>query len=150
MECVLNMHGTIAQEDENCLHDEMTEHLLPDPTQSFLRRCGCRERRHKHQLVSLSVVVFGSTLLNIVLTILLLRVRSEHHERQKSLYGQCIVLCTLTLLIEAVGLEFDTVDTLSHFGPYGPSNENETERAILWENLDGSSAQVAVDKSWAA
>jgi hypothetical protein len=27
---------------------------------------------------------------------------------------------------------------------------NETSRAILWESLDGSSAQVAVDKSWAA
>ena len=39
---------------------------------------------------------------------------------------------------------------MSHFGPYGPSNENEVERAILWENLDGSSAQVAIDKSWAA
>ena len=95
-------------------------------------------------------VVFGSTLLNIVLTILLLRLRFEHHERLLSLYSQCIILCRLKLLIEAFGLEFGTIDTISHFGPYGPSNENEKERAILWENLDGSTAQVAVDKSWAA
>ena len=54
------------------------------------------------------------------------------------------------VLTEAVGLEFDTVNTITHLGPYGSSNENETKRAIICENLDGSSAQVAVDKSWAA
>lgn len=52
-------------------------------------------------------------------------------------------------LTEAVGLEFDTINTMNHNDPYGSSNRNETERAIFWESLDGSSGQVAVDKSWA-
>lgn len=55
-----------------------------------------------------------------------------------------------SLLKDVVGLDFDTVDIISHVGLYGSSDKNETERAILWENLDGSIAQVAVDKSWAA
>ena len=74
----------MAQEDETSLHDELVDPLLPDPAQHLLRRYGARDHCHKYQV---SVVLFGSTLLNIVLAVLLLRARSEHHERQKSLYG---------------------------------------------------------------
>lgn len=59
-------------------------------------------------------------------------------------------LTDVRLLTDIAGLGFDTVVPISHLGPYGMDNKNETNRAILWENLDGSSAQVAVDKSWAA
>jgi hypothetical protein len=51
--------------------------------------------------------------------------------------------------METARINFDTVRVMSHHGPYGPSNHNETARAILWENLDGSSGQVAMAKSWA-
>jgi hypothetical protein len=47
-------------------------------------------------------------------------------------------------------MKFDTIGIMSHHGPYGSHNHNETDRAILWENLDVASAQVAIDKSWAA
>jgi hypothetical protein len=40
--------------------------------------------------------------------------------------------------------------TISHRGLYGSDNKNETERAILWESLDASATQIAVDKLWAA
>ena len=39
---------------------------------------------------------------------------------------------------------------MSHTGTYGPNNKNETDRALLWESLDASSAQIAIGKTWAS
>ena len=81
------MHGTIIQEDDNSLHDDVTDIFLQEPAQSLLGRYGCRERRHNHHAVWLPLIV---ELLNIVSAILLLKIRSKNHERQKSLSGQCL------------------------------------------------------------
>lgn len=61
-----------------------------------------------------------------------------------------LVFIALKILTNEAGLIYDTTNILSHHSVYGPATENETERAILWESLDGSSAQVAIDKLWAA
>lgn len=143
IEYVLNMHSPMVQEDEKSFHDEEADRLLPEPARSFLGHYGCRERRYNHHIVWSSIFFFGPAFLNVMFALLLLRVWFEHYERQKSLYGQCLLLCMPKPLIEAVGLQLDTVDTISRLGPYGSKDKNEMERAILWKNLDGSSVQVA-------
>jgi hypothetical protein len=59
-------------------------------------------------------------------------------------------LKSFMILNAEANLEFDTIHILNNRGLYGPAAENDTARAILWENLDTSTTQVAVDKSWAA
>lgn len=140
---------TMAQEDEKFLRAEEADTLLSEPAQFSIKGSGGREHRHRHRVVWSFIVILASMLLNIVLTILLLKARYEI-QRQMSPYGQWLSFRVPTLLTKAVGLTFDTVDTISHTGPCGPSNKNKTDRAILWKNLDGSSAQVAIEKSWAA
>ena len=139
----------MAHEGEKSLRDEV-DALLPEPVQSSGQDCGCKESRYGNQCRRVHLVSLGSVILNIILAIMLLRERFESRQSQKSPYGEYLVEYWTIRLTRAADLSFDTVHEISHLGPYGPNNENETERAILWESLDGSSAQVAIDKSWAA
>ncbi|PQE23034.1 cytochrome p450 protein [Rutstroemia sp. NJR-2017a WRK4] len=64
-------------------------------------------------------------------------VRKSHLKRSIILNGEA-------------NLKFDPTNILSNRGPYGPTGENDTARSILWENLDTSTTQIALDKSWTA
>ena len=54
------------------------------------------------------------------------------------------------MLTRIANLKFEQIATINNFSPYGASNRNDTDRSILWEKLETSNAQVAVDSAWAA
>lgn len=140
----------MAQEDENSLSYEEIEELLSDPSQSSTRDCRRCKTRYKYQLIWLCSIIVTSVFLNICLAVLLLGATHGNQAQEETAYGQFTALHVGNPLTEAVGLVFDKFDTINLLSPYGPNNKNESGRAIQWETLDGSSAQVAVDKSWAA
>lgn len=78
----------MAQQVEKPICNEETDGLIQEPTQFPLRRSGCSKRHRDQQIVCLSAVGLVSVLLNVGLTILLLRVEFGLRERQKSPYGQ--------------------------------------------------------------
>ncbi|KAM3088591.1 hypothetical protein ACMFMG_000227 [Clarireedia jacksonii] len=118
--------------DEKPLHDEEANELLPEPTHvPKAHQCQLWGRKRQYQIFTLLV---GSIVFNIILVAVLVRLNLISQKRSNSLYA---------------GLEFDTISILSNRGPYGPTTENDTARSILWETLDTSGAQVAIDKSWA-
>ena len=136
----------MRQEDEKSFTNEEADSLLPQPEESSERVLAHKSGLNSCGGLSLLIVAVVSVLLNILLCVLLLKMMRN----EKTPYGQYLTIFCRYFLMKVVGMKFDTVGTISYTGPYGPSNQNETERAILWENVDGSSAQIAVDKSWAA
>ena len=140
----------MAEEDEKFLLDEDIECPLPESPRSSKLALGCTQPYDCHLMLHLVIAFVGSVFLNIVLAVLLLRGKAEIQAKNKWSYGQQPILRMPRMLTDVADLDFDTIGTISHLGPYGSNNRNETDRAILWENLDGSSAQIAVDKTWAA
>lgn len=89
---VTDVHSTMAQEDEKALLDEEVHDLLPTSTRPSERTVDCRQHHHSQRALYLTVVLVGSVILNVVLAVVLLRVKSGYQAQQKSPYGQCIPL----------------------------------------------------------